>query len=92
MKNLLRKILSAACVYYTVGTLLLFLVLAIATANQGPKIPGLFNVILIFPFCLSLSGANTLRASQPFSKTACRFLSERPPAAKLSCIFKKSMV
>lgn len=74
MKNLLKKILSAACVYYTVGTLLLFLVLLILTVNQGPKIPGLLNVILIFPFCLSLAGGNALLARAPFSKASCRFL------------------
>ena len=71
MKSTIKKILSDACVYYTVGTLLLYLFIAILDST---KIPSILNVILIFPFCVSLAGARLLTHRELFSPTGRRLL------------------
>lgn len=64
MKSIIKKILSDACVYYTVGTLLLYLLIAVLDST---KIPSILNVILIFPFCVSLACAKQLNRLESLS-------------------------
>ena len=63
----LKKLFTVACVYYSVFSLLLLLISAIAAGGTEGKIIGVLNVLLLFPFAFSLSGAEFLRKSSKLS-------------------------
>ena len=73
MKPIFKKILTVGCIYYTAGTILLFLALAIFNAAEKNMIPNIFNVILLFPFFVALAAARELVLSKPFSAAGCRW-------------------
>ena len=73
MKSIYQKILTLGCIYYTAGTILLFLALAIFNAAEKNMIPNIFNVILLFPFFVALAAARELVLRKPFSAAGCRW-------------------
>ena len=65
--TVLKRLFTAACVYYSIFSLLLLLINVVLTGGTDGKVIGVLNVLLLFPFSFSLSGAEFLRKSSKLS-------------------------
>ena len=66
----LKKLFTVACVYYAIFSLALLLINVILVGSTDGMVIGVLNVLLLFPFALSLSGAEFLRKSEKLSGVA----------------------
>ena len=66
----LKKLFTVACVYYAIFSLALLLINVILVGSTDGMVIGVLNVLLLFPFALSLSGAEFLRKSEKLSSVA----------------------
>lgn len=65
--TVLKKLFTAASVYYAVFSLALLLINVILTGGTDGKVIGVLNVLLLFPFSFALSSAEFLRKSNKLS-------------------------
>ncbi len=70
----LKKTFSVACIYYAVISLALLLIQAIANGGFEATAVGTLNFLLIFPFSLSISAAQTLHLHASLSGAVRRLL------------------
>ena len=60
---ILKKLLTGACVYFTVCTVLL-LIINLLLKDSAEIAIGVLNILLLFPFALSLSAGSLIRESK----------------------------
>lgn len=62
-----KRLLTGACVYYSVFSLVLLIINVIINGQVAGTALSVLNVLLLFPFSLSLSGAEFIRKSDKLS-------------------------
>lgn len=66
--SVLKKLFTGACIYYAAFSLALLLINVILAGGAAGKIPGVLNMLLLFPFSLLLSGAEFIRKNDRLSE------------------------
>ena len=72
--SVLKGLFTTACIYYAIFSLVLLLISVILTGGTDGKVIGVLNVLMLFPFSFSLSGAELLRKKEDLSGVARRLL------------------
>ena len=70
----LKKLFTVACVYYAIFSLALLLINAILAGGTDGMLIGVLNVLMLFPFSFSLSGADFLKGNDKMSGASKRLL------------------
>ena len=63
----IKRLLVGACIYYSVFSLVLLTINVIITGQVAGSVLSVPNVLMLFPFAFSLSGAEFIRKSDKFS-------------------------
>ena len=63
----IKRLFIGACVYYSIFSLLLLLITVIISGQSSGSILSVPNILLLFPFSFSLSGAEFIRKSDKLS-------------------------
>lgn len=72
--TVLKKLFTVACVYYAIFSLAFLLINVILAGGADGKVISVLNVLMLFPFAFSLSGAAFLRNSAKMSNVTKRLL------------------
>ena len=68
--TLIKQLLTGACVYYAIASLLLLLINILIKGSISEVAISVLNVVLLFPFGLAMSGAQMLLKSPSLPKLA----------------------
>ena len=63
----IKRLFIGACVYYSIFSLLLLLINVIINGEVAGSVLSVPNILLLFPFAFSLSGAEFIRKSDKLS-------------------------
>ena len=63
----IKRLFIGACVYYSIFSLLLLLINVIINGKVAGSVLSVPNILLLFPFAFSLSGAEFIRKSDKLS-------------------------
>ena len=64
----IKRLFIGACVYYSIFSLLLLLTTVLISGKSSGSVLSVPNILLLFPFAFSLSGAEFIRKSDKLSE------------------------